>query len=62
MITDADKALAQVKQLVNEGSVISINGHKLVFEADTICIHGDNESAVAIAKAIHRLLKTTEVL
>ena len=56
LIEDTDKAVAQVLQMVKEGTVNSITGKKIPIIADTICIHGDGEHAVEFAKAIHSAL------
>ena len=57
LIEDADKAIAQVLQMVKEGTVTSITGKKTPIVAETICIHGDGKHAVEFAKAIHDTLK-----
>ena len=57
LIEDADKVVAQVLQMVKEGTVTSTNGKKIPIVAETICIHGDGEHAVEFAKAIHSALK-----
>ena len=57
LIGETDKAVAQVLQIVKEGTVISVSGKKIPIVAETICIHGDGEHAVEFAKAIHKALK-----
>ena len=57
LIEDTDAAIAQVLQMVKEGTVTSISGKKVPIIAETICIHGDGEHAVEFAKAIHSALK-----
>jgi UPF0271 protein len=57
LIEDTDQAIAQVLQMIKEGTVISINGKKVPIVAETICIHGDGEHAIEFAKAIHSALK-----
>lgn len=61
LITDADKAVAQVLQMVKEGTVTSTNGKKIPIAAETICIHGDGEHAVEFAKAINQALKENNI-
>jgi 5-oxoprolinase (ATP-hydrolysing) subunit A len=48
--------IKQVQQLVEEGTVTAIDGQKLRLNADTICVHGDNQEAVAIIKQIRKVL------
>ena len=57
LIENADAAIAQVLQMVKEGTVTSVTGKKVPIIAETICIHGDGEHAVEFAKAIHTALK-----
>ena len=37
---------AQVKQLIDEGSITTISGKKIALQVDSICVHGDNPIAV----------------
>ena len=52
MITDPDEAAARMVQLVTKGTVTAIDGSELTLEADTICVHSDTATAVAIARAL----------
>ena len=56
LIEDTGKAVAQVLQMVKEGTVTSVTGKKVPITAETICIHGDGEHAVEFAKAIRDAL------
>jgi UPF0271 protein len=57
LIEDTNAAIAQVLQMVKEGTVTSVTGKKVPIVAETICIHGDGEYAVEFAKAIYGALK-----
>lgn len=57
MIEDTDKAVAQVIQMIKEGTVTTISGKKIPIVAGTICIHGDGKHAVEFARAIHKAVK-----
>jgi UPF0271 protein len=52
MIEDEDASIAQVKRMVTEGIVRSVNGKDVRVRADTLCIHGDQPHALAFAKRI----------
>jgi UPF0271 protein len=55
VIEDISLVADRMVRLVNEGVIETIDGHMLVMEADTICIHSDTPSAVSLAEAItHR--------
>lgn len=57
LIIDADKAVQQVLQMVNEGKVTTVSGKQIPIIADTVCIHGDGLHAIEFAKAIHEALR-----
>jgi 5-oxoprolinase (ATP-hydrolysing) subunit A len=48
--------LAQVKQLVKQGTVTTVSGKTLALNADTLCVHGDNQAAIAQVQQIRALL------
>ncbi len=52
MIEDADVAAAQVKRMVTDGLVRSMQGKDVPVEADTLCIHGDQPGALVFVKRI----------
>ena len=53
LIEDAGKAVKQVLQMINEGTVTTVSGKTIPIIAQTICIHSDGIHAVEFAKAIH---------
>jgi UPF0271 protein len=57
LIEDAGKAVQQVLQMINEGTVTTVSGKTIPVVADTICVHGDGKYAVEFAKAIHAAIK-----
>ena len=61
LIADTQQALQQVLQMVKEQKVTGISGNKVPVTAETICIHGDGEHAVAFAKAIFDTLTNSGV-
>lgn len=56
MITDENKSIEQVLLMVKERQVISVNDLVVPLQADTICLHGDGQHAVAFAKSIRSKL------
>lgn len=48
--------LAQVSQLVTQGTVTTASGKALPLSADTLCVHGDNQAAIAQVEKIKALL------
>lgn len=61
VIHRTDEALAQVLRMVTEGSVLAVDGTVVPIKAQTICIHGDGQQALAFAKDIRNLLEAEGV-
>lgn len=59
LIEDTDKVIAQVLQMIKQGTVTTVSEKIIPIIAETVCIHGDGEHAVAFAKAIHKAVKGT---
>ena len=47
--------------MVREGVVESVNGVPVPIAADSICVHGDNPAALAVAGRIGRALREAGV-
>ena len=62
MITDDQKAIAQVLKMIQEKSVTSVDGSDIALQADTICVHGDGEHALNFAKKIKEKLEEANIL
>ena len=54
VIEDHDLVAARMVRLVREGVVDTIDGETITMQADTICIHSDTPTALALAEAITR--------
>ncbi|MDR2507376.1 MAG: 5-oxoprolinase subunit PxpA [Candidatus Accumulibacter sp.] len=52
MIHGAEASLEHVMRIVGEGALISINGKRIPVNPQSICVHGDNETAAATAKKL----------
>ncbi|MGR5528474.1 5-oxoprolinase subunit PxpA [Vibrio alfacsensis] len=50
--------LEQVKMLAGSGRVKTTSGRYILLEADTICVHGDNEESIALIQKIRQNLYT----
>lgn len=57
LVNDVSIVVQQVQQMVQSKKVTTATGKIIPIVAETICIHGDGEHAVAFAKAIHEVLK-----
>ena len=56
VIHDVNIVQKRVETLQNSGYLYSINEKKLFIQADTICVHGDNEEALSFIKLLQKLL------
>jgi len=58
LIEDDQQSIAQVMQIIKQGSVTSISGDQVSINAETICLHGDGKHAVPFAKMIRDRLNS----
>jgi len=61
MIVDVESSIAQVKRMVTESVVRSVQGTDVMVRADTLCIHGDQPNALAFAKRLRYELERAGV-
>lgn len=61
VIHDPDAATAHVMRMIEERAVTSVTGRKLVVEIDSVCLHGDNPHAVALARSLRASLEAAGV-
>ena len=61
VIHDKDEAIARTIRMVTEGKVTAVTGEEVSIQADSICVHGDNPSAVEFVKNIRAALEAREV-
>lgn len=57
LISNEDDAISQVLDFALKQEVSSVNGNRIAVTAETVCLHGDGEHAVAFAKLISDRLK-----
>ncbi len=57
VIHDADLACQRVLQMAREGTVTCIDGTVLNMRCASVCVHGDNEAALASVKQIREALE-----
>jgi 5-oxoprolinase (ATP-hydrolysing) subunit A len=61
VIHDAAFAAKRVLQTLNDRAITTVNGVRLPVEIDTICVHGDTPTAVAMARAVRATLEQAGV-
>jgi 5-oxoprolinase (ATP-hydrolysing) subunit A len=57
LITDPPSAAARALRIVCHHVVTSVEGNEVPMHADTLCLHGDNPHALAIARAVRETLE-----
>jgi UPF0271 protein len=61
MILDPKIAADRVLRMVSEGTVESINGVDIHLQVQTVCLHGDSPTAVALAETIRSRLENNGI-
>lgn len=62
LIENEQMAQQQVLQMVLQGNVNTVTGKTIGITAETICIHGDGNHAVAFAKSTYEVLKKFDII
>ncbi len=61
VIIDPEKAAKQVISIVMDQQVICYDGSIRTLKAQSICVHGDNEKATDLLKAIDQILQLNDI-
>jgi UPF0271 protein len=56
VIEDADFATRRILAMLDDGAITTVTGQRLPVTIDTICVHGDNAHAVAMAASLREAL------
>ena len=62
LLENVESSIDQVFQMVESQSVMTLAGAQIPLRADTVCIHGDGNSAIEIAKAIRESILARGIL
>jgi UPF0271 protein len=57
VLKDPAKAVEQVLRMVREGEIVARSGKVLKVQVETICVHGDEPTAVDVASAVRKGLE-----
>jgi 5-oxoprolinase (ATP-hydrolysing) subunit A len=61
VIHDPALAAAQALRMARDGEVVSRHGKVLKLPVDTICMHGDEPTAIAVGKAVNAALSAANI-
>ena len=56
VLHDSQKIVERVQHLLATGTVLTASGKPLAVQADTICVHGDNDESIQVARQLRALL------
>ena len=56
-VLDHEAMLKQVAQLNQDGTITSANGKILKLKVDSLCVHGDNDAAIAAIESIRAIIQ-----
>ena len=57
VISDPNEVAERVTRMVEESEVVTPSGKKLALRFDSICVHGDEPTAVVVARAVRRAVE-----
>ncbi len=58
LIESEERCIRQVRDMMQKGSVMTVEGEYIPILAQTICLHGDGENAVSFARLIHGIVNS----
>jgi UPF0271 protein len=61
VISDPNRVAERALKMAKEGKVVATDGTEIDLQVHTLCVHGDNPSAVAVVKTIRALLGSDEI-
>lgn len=61
VIHDAAYAASRIESMVNAKAIIAESGKRIPSRIDTVCVHGDNDEAVALASGVRQGLESAGI-
>ncbi|TAN76983.1 MAG: LamB/YcsF family protein, partial [Magnetospirillum sp.] len=61
-IHDPGQAAAHVLRMVRHGVIRALSGREVACVADSICVHGDDPRAVALARHLRAVLEESDIV
>jgi len=58
LIESEEQCTSRVRDMMQKGSVMTVEGEYIPIRAQTICLHGDGENAVSFALLIHGIVNS----
>ncbi len=61
VLHDAEMAAQRVLAMVRDGAITAVSGKRIPARIDTVCVHGDGATAVAMARRVREVLEADGV-
>ena len=61
VLHDAEAAAERVLRTLQDGALTSAGGRRISMRIDTICVHGDEPSAVTMARMVRSVLEASDI-
>ena len=61
VLHDAEAASERVLRMISDGAITTVTGKRIPVAIDTICVHGDEPTAVEMARAVRAVLEANGV-
>jgi len=61
VLHDPQEVAKRAVHMIQDQAVTAITGEHVELQVDTICVHGDNEEALAIVRALRSALKDAAI-
>lgn len=61
VLTDPAEVAQRAVHMIKDQAVTAITGEKVPLKVDSLCVHGDNEAALAIVKELRKTLKANGI-
>jgi UPF0271 protein len=61
VLKDPTEAAASALRMVRDGEVVGLSGKRVKVEVDTLCVHGDEKTGVAVARGIRSGLEAAGI-
>lgn len=59
VIESSDEIIKRIELLKKEGKLLALSGKKIDMQADYMCVHGDNQKAVDLVRALRKYIDGT---
>ena len=59
VVTSPEAVAERVKRMVEDGEIVAVTGTKIPISFDSLCVHGDEPTAVMVGRAVRRAIENS---